>query len=79
MGLFISNCKSCNQEIHWFLTAPSHTCKCGTYMTPEEVEKSWDVNYHNHLVDLVKSQMAKTGEDVNTVCYRLRLNPNILQ
>jgi hypothetical protein len=52
MGLFVSNCHGCGNAIDWFLEAPSHTCQCGVFMTPEEVTKSWKDNYAKHLAKL---------------------------
>lgn len=59
MGLYISNCKGCGKEINWFLNARSNNCECGVYMTPEEVEASWDANYDKHIISVVVNAMAK--------------------
>lgn len=64
MGLFISNCKSCNNEITWFLNAPAFNCKCGAFMTSEEVEKSADNNYLQFQVNNYLNCL-KEGRETN--------------
>lgn len=64
MGLFISNCKSCNNQIEWFLNAPTFNCECGAFMTPKEVEKSADDNYLQAQVDNYL-KCIKEGKETN--------------
>lgn len=54
MGQFNSNCPKCNKDIYWFLEAPSnHRCDCGTFVTKEQIEESWDHNYMVHIASLI--------------------------
>lgn len=56
MGLFTSNCPHCNGPINWFLDAPKDfVCACGKHVTPEEIEKSWDDNYFEHIQKVFKN------------------------
>lgn len=49
MGIFISNCKECKNELHWFLEANDTVCEeCKTLNTASEVELSFAWNLvHN--------------------------------
>lgn len=55
MGLFISHCKECNEELHWFLKCDNGiTCKkCGTHNSEKEVRDSW-LNYYKNTQEEIK-------------------------
>lgn len=48
-------------------------------MTPEEVEASWDANYDKHIISVVVNAMAKTGDNLDTVCTRMHMNPKFFR
>ena len=60
MGLFTSNCPSCNAEIGWFLTAPKgFVCNCGTSVSEEEIKQSWTKNYAASLLESVRRTLTR--------------------
>ena len=67
MGLFISNCKGCGKPITWFCISFNYDCQdCGSSMSAEEVEKSWEDNYFRHRVQSVKEQLQR-GIDIEEI------------
>lgn len=46
MGLFISSCKRCGEDIEWFMNPPKHyVCKCGEYNSPEYIQFVFQFQY----------------------------------